>query len=84
MRVVELKSAYHWHCDYCGHANFALPQKAELTDADAEEAYRKFHDLDEWSELPEGWRDFELVHLPDTVMCEECQTSYVTVDERSA
>lgn len=84
MRSVELKTAYHWHCEYCGHANFALPQKAELTEEDAELAYRKFHELDQWAELPEGWRQFELIQIPDTVMCEECLNSYVAIDESSA
>ena len=80
-RTVELKSAFHWHCDECGEENFALPQKAELTDEDAEYAYRRFHDLEDWCDLPEGWRQFEMVNIPDKVTCSNCGETFLTVNE---
>lgn len=83
MQTVELKSAYCWHCEDCGFTNFDLPQKAELTDEDREAAYRKFHDLSEFSRLPEGWQDFELVMIPDTVTCPNCHREFKAIDERS-
>jgi hypothetical protein len=82
MRTVELQTAFSWHCEECGHLNFALPQKAELTEADAETAYRHFHQLEDFAELPEGWQSFELVEIPDTVVCSECCEMFETTDER--
>lgn len=75
MNTVELQQAFHWHCDACGASNFSLPWKAELTDEAAEEAYRKFHMLDDWQELPDGWRDFEIVTIPRQVKCNQCGRS---------
>ncbi len=63
MKRVELRTAYHWFCESCGADNFTLPQKAELTDEDAELAYRRFNECDPWMELPSDWRQFEMVHL---------------------
>ena len=80
-KVVELKSAFHWHCDQCGESNFALPQKAEMTDDDAEYAYRRFHDLDDWCELPADWRQFEMVSIPSKVTCSRCEGVFLTMDE---
>lgn len=83
MRTVELKAAFHWHCEDCGLENFALPRKAELHDDEREAAYRRFNDLDEWAELPEGWREFELVMVPERVTC-QCGATFGTLDEESA
>lgn len=83
MRIVELKTAYHWHCDECAAENFALPQKAELTQEEREEAFREVHQLEEWAELPEGWENFELVHIPKVVTCTDCGAEFLTMDERS-
>lgn len=79
---VELRTAYHWHCENCAQENFALPQKAELTDSDRESAFRNFMQLDDWAELPEGWEHFELVHIPAKVVCSACGTEFETMDER--
>jgi rubredoxin len=84
MKIVELKTAYHWNCDACGADNFDVPQKAELTEEDREQAYREIHELGEWEDLPENWREFELVTLPDQVTCEQCGETYFTRDERDA
>jgi len=81
-RRVELKTAYHWHCEECGRENFDLPSKAEMTDEDREDAFRKFHELDEWVQLPEGWKQFEMVWIPDYVTCVHCGETFGTVDER--
>lgn len=84
MQVVELKSAYHWHCENCAAENFALPAKAELTDEEAEYAYRRFHDLEDFAPLPDGWREFEMVQVPSKVVCSQCQTQFRTIDEQLA
>ncbi len=81
---VELKTAYHWHCERCSAENFALPQKAEMTKQDAEEAYRHFHGLEDWEELPLRWDEVELVQIPDTVKCTECGGEFLTMDESDA
>jgi len=83
-RTVELKTAFHWHCDECSQENFALPQKVELTDEDADRAYRWHHGLDDWCDLPEGWRQFEIVSIPDKVRCSNCDEVFLTMDESSA
>lgn len=80
---VELKTAYHWHCEECGEENFALPQKAELTDEDRESAYREFHDLEDFATLPAEWRQFEMVWIPHSVTCKSCAFTYATMDETS-
>jgi Zn finger protein HypA/HybF involved in hydrogenase expression len=82
MATVELRQAYHWHCEECGSENFALPQKAELTDEQREAAYRHFNQLDQWAELPEQWRNFQLVHIPETVQCSQCKATFETIDEQ--
>lgn len=81
MNRVELRTAFHWHCDDCGADNFALPRKAELTDEDAESAYRKHHMLDKWEELPADWRDFEMVQIPSRVHCSHCGSMFDTENE---
>lgn len=80
-KTVELKMAYHWICERCSADNFALPSREELTDEDREEAYRIYHALDEWSELPEGWKDFDFVWKPRTVTCQNCGETFETKDE---
>lgn len=82
MRTVELRTAYHWFCEECSRENFALPQKAEMTEEEREEAFRRFHDLDGFAELPEDWRQFEMVMVPETVTCAECGTEFNAIDER--
>jgi hypothetical protein len=84
MQKVELKTAYFWWCEECGEVNFALPKKAELTEDGKEEAYREYHGLSPWDELPDGWQDFELVMIPETVHCQKCGREFATYDERSA
>lgn len=81
MRKVELATAFSWWCDTCSELNFVMPCKAELTDDDAEEAYRAFHMLEDFAELPEGWRDFELVERPKVVKCTGCGSQFETEDE---
>ena len=84
MPAVELQTAYRWCCPSCGEENFALPRKMEFTDDSREDAYRHFHELDEWSPLPDGWEQFEMVHLPDEVTCQHCQGRFTTTDERDS
>ena len=83
MKTVILKTAYHWHCDNCSAVNFSLPQKAELTDEEAEEAFRGFWGLEEWAELPDDWRSFEMVEIPEIVTCSECGEEFATMHEES-
>lgn len=81
MRRVELRSAYCWYCDDCGELNYEQPQRAELTDEDAEAAYRHFYQLDDYAELPKNWRDFEMVEIPPVVQCVECKAEFEAMDE---
>lgn len=81
--TVELKTAYQWFCEECGESNFEMSQKAELTEESREEAYRDFHEMDEWEVLPEGWEQFELVMIPDIVECNRCKSKFQTKDERT-
>jgi hypothetical protein len=80
-KVVTLQTAYHWFCNGCSGVNFSLPQKAELTDEEAEEAYRNFYGLDKWADLPENWKDFEMVEIPEIVVCEHCDAEFHTMHE---
>ena len=84
MPTVELQTAYRWHCDKCSAENFAVPEKAELIDDEREEAYRKYHDVEEWEELPEGWSDFDLVWLPKLVTCKDCGEQFDAINETRA
>lgn len=83
MQRVELRTAYVWNCEKCSAENWARARLAEMTDADREWAYREFHDLEEWAELPENWRDFEMVQVPETVTCAVCHTEFLAIDESS-
>lgn len=83
MQTVELKTAYWWHCEECAAENFTMPMKAEMTDSDAEELFRESHSLHEWESLPDNYRDFEMVCIPDEVTCSECGTNFATKDERA-
>jgi len=84
MDTVELKTAYHWHCEECAAANFSLPMVLELTEEEAETVYRDYYRLQEYDELPEDWRSFKLVYIPKTVKCAECNMEYKTMDETTA
>jgi ribosomal protein L37AE/L43A len=84
MQTVERRTAYHWHCEECAKENFALPQKVEMTEQERQVAYRRFYDLEDWRPLPEGWHEFELVHIPEVVTCSECGATFRTIDERNA
>lgn len=81
-RRVELRTAFYWYCDNCDAINYALPKKSELTDDAAEIAYRKFHNLEDYCDLPDDWRDFELVEIPPTVQCNVCDEKFETIDEQ--
>lgn len=72
----QLQTAYWWHCPNCDAVNFAIPTKPELTDEDAEYAYRRFNELNDWCELPADWRDFELLTAPDSVSCAKCSRTF--------
>lgn len=82
--IAELRTAYHWFCPSCDATNFVLPMKAELTDDEREECFRSFNELDEWEELPDDWRNFEMVWSPDAVTCSVCHKEFATRDERDA
>lgn len=84
MSEVELTTAFAWWCEDCAERNFEMPRKAELTDDEAEEAYRQYHDLESYAELPENWREFEIIQIPSKVVCRVCGCTYTTKDERKA
>lgn len=78
---VELKEAFWWFCDNCAAENYARAKQAELNDSDAEEAYRRFHMLEEWAELPEDWRSFKMLEQPKFVECPVCGERFETESE---
>lgn len=78
----RLFSAYSWDCDNCGAENFERAVTADLTDDEREEAFRHFHDLEPWTPLPEGWREFELVTSPTVVTCRSCGMEFEAEDDR--
>lgn len=82
MAKASLHSAYVWDCDNCGKENFARAVSSDLDDDEREEAYRHFNDLEPWAELPEHWRDFEIVTYPMKVTCHNCGTAYDTESDR--
>jgi hypothetical protein len=77
----RLLTAYVWDCDDCGAENFERSIIAELHDDEREEMYRHFHELDEWAELPEHWREFQMVTRPDSVTCCECGMVFDATDD---
>ena len=76
----RLLTAYVWDCDACGAENFERSIVAELCDEDREEIFRRLHELDQWAELPEGWRDFQIVSRPDSVKCQQCGAGFEAED----
>jgi Zn finger protein HypA/HybF involved in hydrogenase expression len=82
MQTVELKTANFWNCEECGRKHYADGIKQEFVDdADREETFRRFHDMDDYEELPEHWREFEVVAIPKVVKCENCGIEFSTEDE---
>jgi len=81
MDSVELRICYRWTCDNCAEVNYVDPIAAELTVEQAESAYRKFSDLEQWSPLPDNWRDFELCQVPSVVKCKSCGEQFRAIDE---
>lgn len=84
MKPTELQLCYKWTCDQCAEVNYVDPIAAEMTDEQAEDAYRKMNDLESWSELPADWRDFEMCQIPQVVMCKNCGESFTAIDEERA
>lgn len=82
MKTATLKTAYYWDCDECGHRNFALPISAEVSDDLLEQCYRDFFDMEEWQELPDSWRQFEMVKIPAEVTCQTCCETFAAYDDR--
>lgn len=76
LKRVELHQAVHWYCDECGTSNFEVLTISELTEEERADAYRHFHDLEDWQDLPDDWMDFELVSTPLYVTCSKCQTKF--------
>lgn len=81
MRTVELKTAYHWNCEDCGCDNFAVGIKAEFAPGEREESYREYHDLASYETLPENWEQFEMVCIPEKVICKSCKVEFLTYHE---
>lgn len=83
MLTVELRPAYVWTCETCASVNFCQGMTWEGSDEDREAMFREFHELEDWQELPNNWRDFEPVYVPETVKCHHCSEEFSTRDERS-
>jgi len=81
MDQVEMKLAFAWYYEECSELNFCLPQKAELTKDEREDAFRQEHLLDEFSELPDHWDCSEYMCIPEQVACNNCGTEFEAVDE---
>jgi hypothetical protein len=71
-KPVKLLEARLWHCPNCGHGNVNVIEDADLDDETAEEAYRSFHSMEPWQELPTDWRDFKMICIPLVVECGKC------------
>lgn len=82
VRVVELRTAYHWFCEDCSGDNFETAVKSELTEEDKESVYRDFHQMDKWESLPEGWEQFYMVQIPTMVQYSHCGAEFSAIDER--
>ncbi|TWU67281.1 hypothetical protein V7x_28550 [Crateriforma conspicua] len=78
MQSVELRTAFSWHCPSCRAANFVQPDVADLSDDDAEAAFRRFNDLEPWQPLPSDWQEFEIVTMPPRVTCCRCHREFIT------
>ncbi len=78
----RMLTAYVWDCDDCGHENFVRAQVAEIVDEDREELFRKFHGMEAYEPLPDGWREFQMVTHPDIVLCRECEHAFDAIDDR--
>lgn len=78
--TVQLSTAFTWRC-VCGKRNFVLPERADLTPDEREDAYRELNDLEAWQELPDDWRNFEMVSMPEEVTCKKCGKRFETEDE---
>jgi hypothetical protein len=76
MPKVELWQAYYWICENCGRTNFGVPEPVPLDPARKEELFRQFNHLEQWTELPEGWEDFELITAPKKVACHCCHDHF--------
>jgi hypothetical protein len=74
-----LQTAFHWYCPECDAENFTLPQKPEMTDDEKEACYRRFEDVEVWQELPDDWRNFEMITTPSLVTCKECKKRFETI-----
>ena len=84
MKTVELRTAFCWHCEKCSELNFTEPVVYECSPEERGDLFRKFHDMNEWSELPEGWQQFQAVYCPDVVKCCKCGSEFKAIDEQEA
>ncbi len=82
MDSVPMCAVVGWHCPVCRSTNLVVLEPELLSDEGCEEAYRQHHELEEWAELPEGWRDsFDVSVLPERVTCRKCRGQFVTRHE---
>lgn len=77
-RKVELHPAHIWTCEDCGRDNFERCVEAEMPDDERAEMFRKFHHMQEYEELPEGWEGFGMVTAPEEVTCQHCGAEFET------
>lgn len=81
MTVVELKIAFHWHCESCGHENFSLPLRREFTEDEARQFYRQTRGLEDYEPLPDGWDQFQVSMIPTLVTCQSCCNQFEATEE---
>lgn len=79
---VSLHVMYFFTCLNCGTINQVSMVDPCLSDDDAETCYRQANCLEEWQELPDGWRDdTQFRAAPDMVQCKACKLNFRLVDE---
>lgn len=74
MKKTELRQAYVWTCDECGHDNFVRAVVLEFDEETATEL-KEDHGI-------EIWEEGDWVTIPDVVDCKFCNEVYKTLDYR--
>lgn len=79
---VELRPAFVWFCDACGHENFGLMDVEELTRDEARQRYRNMRGIGEFDEIPDGTH-YQNCYAPRVVACSACGTRFNSVTSLS-
>lgn len=78
MATVEMRPAYQWTCEECGHEQFVEAIIEEMSEEDRLERLKQIGTVDEFADaIPEDIEG-DFVSYPDKVMCWLCNTEYDT------